>query len=75
VRLAERVTELTGRKKPSMLDTLAAAFAEAGRFDEAIQTTEQALTLARSMNQTQALETITGHIELFRQQRPCRTER
>ena len=75
VRLAERAAELTGRKKPSILDTLAAALAETGRFDEAVQTAEQALALSRSMNQTQAVETITGHIELFRQHRPCRTER
>ena len=75
VRLAERAAELTVRKKPSMLDTLAAALAESGRFDEAVQTAEQALALARSMNQTQVVETITGHIELFRQHRPCRTER
>ena len=75
VRLAERAAELTGRKNPSMLDTLAAALAEAGRFDEAAQTAEQARALALSMNQTQVAGTIAGHIELFHQHRPCRTER
>jgi Flp pilus assembly protein TadD len=75
VRLAGRAAELTGRKNPSMLDTLAAALAEAGRFDEAAQTAEQARALALSMNQTQVAGTIAGHIELFHQHRPCRIER
>ena len=36
--LAERACELTGRQDPNMLDTLAAAYAEAGRFPEAVET-------------------------------------
>jgi tetratricopeptide (TPR) repeat protein len=75
VRLAERAAELTGRKNPSMLDTLAAALAEAGEFEEALQTAEEGRKLALSLNETQVAGTIAGHIELFRQHRPCRTER
>jgi Flp pilus assembly protein TadD len=75
VRLAERAAELTGRKNPSMLDTLAAALAEAGEFEEAVQTAEEGRKLALSLNETQVAGTIAGHIELFRQHRPFRTER
>jgi tetratricopeptide (TPR) repeat protein len=75
VRLAERAAELTGRKNPSMLDTLAAALAEAGEFEEALQTAEEGRKLALSLNETQVAGTIAGHIELFRQHRPFRTER
>ena len=35
VRLAERAVQLTGAREPTLLDTLAAAYAEAGRFQEA----------------------------------------
>jgi hypothetical protein len=73
--LAERAAELTQGKNPSILDTLEVAFAKAGRFDEAVQTAEQAHALALSLNETQVAGTIAGHIELFRQHRPCRTER
>jgi spermidine synthase len=38
VKLAERVSEISGRSDPSLLDTLAAAYAETGRFKQALQT-------------------------------------
>ena len=52
-----------------VLDVLAAAFAAAGRFDQAVTTAENALTLA-----TAAKDDRTGQIrqrlELYRQRRP-----
>ena len=36
VKLAERADKKTGGRQPYILDTLAAAYAEAGRFDEAV---------------------------------------
>jgi len=36
--LAEQACELTGHKRPLFLGTLSAAYAEAGRFDEAVET-------------------------------------
>jgi Tfp pilus assembly protein PilF len=73
--LAERATELTGRKNPWMLDALAAAFSEAGQFEAAGQTAERARALALSMNQTQVAAIITGHLDLFRQHLPIRSAR
>jgi Flp pilus assembly protein TadD len=75
VHLAERAAELTGRKNPSMLDTLAAALAEAGEFEKAVQTAEEGRKLALSMNQTKVAAAIAAHLTLFRQHQPCRTER
>jgi spermidine synthase len=37
---AERAAELNGRRHPKMLDTLAAAYAAAGMFSDAIATGE-----------------------------------
>ncbi len=51
VELAERAVRLSGGKKPEMLDALAAAAAEAGRFPEAVSAARQALELARQQNQ------------------------
>jgi hypothetical protein len=41
VRLAERASALTDRKVPVCLGTLAAAYAEAGRFPEAVATAKR----------------------------------
>jgi len=48
VRLAERALELSGDRDPGFLDTLAAAYAEAGRFSEAISTLQEAVSLAKA---------------------------
>ena len=49
VRLAERACELTKRKNPGMLDTLAAAYAEAGRFADAVKTAKEAQARAEAL--------------------------
>jgi Tfp pilus assembly protein PilF len=46
VRLASRLCELTRRQGPFFLGTLAAAYAEAGRFDDAAATAQEAHDLA-----------------------------
>jgi tetratricopeptide (TPR) repeat protein len=51
VEMAERACILTGQNRPSMLLTLAAAFAEAGRFDEALTTVGKAEAMARAQGQ------------------------
>ena len=45
VMLAERVTQQTDHKDATNLDTLAAAYAAAGRFDDATQTAQLAVSL------------------------------
>ena len=46
VRLARQANGLTGGENPIILRTLAAAFAEAGRYSEAVETAQRALHLA-----------------------------
>ena len=48
VRLAARAVALTHTNNASLLDTLAGAFAEAGRFSEAVQTARTAAGLAHT---------------------------
>jgi tetratricopeptide (TPR) repeat protein len=48
VALAQRAAQLTGSANPRVLRTLAAAYAEAGRFAEAVQTAQGSLQLARA---------------------------
>ena len=47
VRLADRANQLSGSKDPAVLRTLAAAYAENGRFTEATATAESGLQLAK----------------------------
>jgi tetratricopeptide (TPR) repeat protein len=56
VKLATRACELTGQKRPSMQLTLAAAYAEAGRFGDALAAVGEAEDLARAQGH-KAIET------------------
>jgi protein O-mannosyl-transferase len=51
VDLGERACELTKYEVPQIVGTLAAAYAEAGRFDDAIKTGERARDLAAAQQQ------------------------
>ena len=53
VEMAARASELTGRKRPAILLTLAAAYAEAARFPEALAAAREAGELARAQGQTE----------------------
>jgi len=48
VELAQRANELAGGKNPVVLRTLAAAFAEAGRFDDARRSIQQAIAMIQA---------------------------
>jgi tetratricopeptide (TPR) repeat protein len=72
VRLAQRACRLTQYAHPVLLDTLAAAYAEAGRFDEAITTAEKALKLAQDPEQTDFAARVASRLELYRNGRPYR---
>ena len=65
VRLASRAAELASRADPMILDALAAAYAAGGRFEEAIQTAEEAETLAAGSSPELALQ-ISKRLRLYR---------
>jgi len=55
---------------PGMLDTLAAAYAEAGRFARAISTARRALKLAQERRDPPLAEKIARRLQLYEQHRP-----
>jgi tetratricopeptide (TPR) repeat protein len=62
VALAERTCTLTKRADPVQLDTLAAAYAESGRFAEAIRTAEE----ARRLTTGKLAQEIDARLQLYR---------
>jgi spermidine synthase len=66
VGLAQRACELSGNRAPGDLDTLAVAYAAAGRFDAAVVTARKAIDLARAAGQAQLVEEIEARLELYR---------
>ena len=66
VTLAERACSLTTNSAFAYLDTLAAAYAAAGRSGDAVTTAQKAIELARAANQLQAVNEIAGRLEMYR---------
>ena len=62
VALASHASEITGQKRPAILLTLAAAYAEAGRFTDALATLGKAEELAK----VQGLQAIAAQSRLLR---------
>ena len=65
VQLAERACRLTGGQQPAYLDTLAAAYAAAHRFAEAIATAKKAFELANTTGQPQLATEIQNRLRLY----------
>jgi Flp pilus assembly protein TadD len=63
--LAWRANELTGGNNPTILHTLAAAFAEAGRFPEAVETAQRALNLAGAQSNTKLAGALQLELKLY----------
>ena len=70
VRLAERACELTHYGEPLFIGTLAAAYAEAGRFPEAVTTAEKAEQLATTAGSKELAEKNRQLLELYRAGKP-----
>jgi tetratricopeptide (TPR) repeat protein len=72
VELAERADRLTGGGNPVISATLAAAYAETGRFADAVTIAERALRLATNSHNTALADGIRQQIELYRSNSPSR---
>jgi tetratricopeptide (TPR) repeat protein len=72
VRLAERACELTGNQQPVFIGTLGAAYAEAGRFEDAVAAARKARELALAAGQKDLADTNEKLMELFSARQPYR---
>jgi tetratricopeptide (TPR) repeat protein len=70
VQLARQANELAGGKNPVILGTLAAAFAEAGRFSEAVETAQRALRLAGAQSNTGLAGALQSEMKLYQAGKP-----
>jgi tetratricopeptide (TPR) repeat protein len=70
--LSERVLRLPNGKDPAVLAVVAAAYAEAGRFPEALQSAKRALELATERGDQALAAELNGSIKLYESGRPLR---
>lgn len=72
VRLAEEALRLVATETPRALDTLAAAYAAAGQFDDAVRTQRRALALVMSEPLGQAVLQYQERLALYERSMPYR---
>ncbi len=72
VELAEQALRISGGRIPILFRTLAAAYAESGKFSKAIQTAQQGIELANSQGNSGLATELQGNIALYQDQRPLR---
>jgi tetratricopeptide (TPR) repeat protein len=72
VDLAGRAVELTGQRHPLALLTLAAAYAEVGRFEDATATARQSIAAARGLGQPSLERHLEAVLATFEKGRPYR---
>ena len=62
--------DATAQNDPSLLDTLSAAYAAAGRYPDAIATANKALELAKTSNKTALVPVIERHRSYYQKSQP-----
>ena len=72
IALAQAANRLSGGNNPVMLKTLAAAYAEAGRFAEALAVARQAVELAAAQNNTALANALQVQIGFYQADSPFR---
>jgi tetratricopeptide (TPR) repeat protein len=75
VRLAELVCQRTKQQLPQALDTLAAAYASAGQFEQAVTTAKRAIELAHNQKQADTARRIEERLKLYQNKRAYRSPR
>ena len=72
VKLAGRACAVTNYSQPDDLDTLAAAYAETGQFERAVETARRALLLASESGDKKLIKQFTTRLKLYEQHKPLR---
>jgi tetratricopeptide (TPR) repeat protein len=70
VELAEHAAQLTGGQNPLVLRTLAAAYAETGRFPDAVATAQKALSLSSSQGPSALTDDLQAAIQRYQANNP-----
>jgi len=74
VRISESLCEITRFAHPLHLTVLAAAYAETGRFGEAVSAAEKALALASKQNNRQLTMSLKDKLQLYEKERAVRQQ-
>ncbi len=74
VSLLEPAKQAGTQLDATTLDTLAAAYAEAGRFDEAVATADEAIELAKQLQDNALAQRITSRRALYKEGQPFRAQ-
>jgi len=72
VLLAERASELANGTDPKLLDVLAAAYAETGKFGKAVKTAQNAVALAEQAAEHELVGRIRTRLDLYLAGKPYR---
>ena len=72
VQLAERLCQITSRKSAAALDVLAAAYAAAGRFGDAVRAAQNAFDLSTAGGESSLARQIQERLTLYQADRPYR---
>ena len=72
VQLAADAARMSGGRMPILFRTLAAAYAESGRFPEAVQAAQQGMQLANGQGNLGLATELQRDITLYQQQQPLR---
>jgi tetratricopeptide (TPR) repeat protein len=70
--LAEHAAQLTSEREPAILGTLAAVFAETGRFDKAVEFEKRATELATQQGNAALAQSLNARLALFEEKTPVR---
>ena len=74
VEMAEKAYRLSDGRDPFVLDTLATAYAEEGRFIEAMEIARRGMDMALRSGENGIAEEIKERLELYKSNRPYRED-
>jgi tetratricopeptide (TPR) repeat protein len=74
VEFAQKACKLGSYEHPEVLDTLAAAYAAAGNFPQAVKTAEKAVELANAADKKDLAEEIQKRLGLYKSNQPYRSK-
>jgi tetratricopeptide (TPR) repeat protein len=72
VEFAEQAVQLSGGREPQFIRTLAAAYAESGRFSEALAVAQQAAVMASMQGKADVANRLKKDLVLYRERQPIR---